>query len=538
AAPTISGPADFSFENGSLGETITWNTTASDPKNYSVTRDGEVYEEDDWDGSNITIDLDHLYEENLTYSVPVSFDFECTVFNIHNESASDSVVVTVIADEAAPVVEVSSNFGDHYEEGSFGHKLTWQVNETNPDFYNITRQSNWPSDNFTTIESGEWEEGNISVSVDGLNATHWYEYTIFLNDTLGHNTTSSFNFTVFPDLSNPEISSPDDISYEFGSSGHKLTWHIYDSNPANYSLTVLIFGMNETYGNVSKVHDPPSNITGQEWTLQNPKGDNLSFMVDDMYLGNYSFNLTLFDAYGRNASDVVNVTVYRDVRAPIINATDDLDYEEGYTGYDINWTVDESNPRFFNLTRNDTILNNGTWRGENFSMNVDGLSVGAHQYNLTLTDFFNQTSFEVITVTVTPDAHDPAISEVRTILSYNGPASTNLSVQAYVWDLNNISSVTIEWGVDKDNPENDTMETEEGHLYFSHLGAFDIGEEIWYRINGTDNSSVNNVGSTGWRRVEIKALRQEPLPPLIWGTILGLGLLSMLVVALIYFRTR
>ncbi|MGV9170873.1 MAG: hypothetical protein ACOC38_13180, partial [Promethearchaeia archaeon] len=244
------------------------------------------------------------------------------------------------------------------------------------------------------------------------------------------------------------------------------------------------------------------------------------------------------DAYGRNASDVVNVTVYRDVRAPIINATDDLDYEEGYTGYDINWTVDESNPRFFNLTRNDTILNNGTWRGENFSMNVDGLSVGAHQYNLTLTDFFNQTSFEVITVTVTPDAHDPAISEVRTILSYNGPASTNLSVQAYVWDLNNISSVTIEWGVDKDNPENDTMETEEGHLYFSHLGAFDIGEEIWYRINGTDNSSVNNVGSTGWRRVEIKALRQEPLPPLIWGTILGLGLLSMLVVALIYFRTR
>jgi len=538
AAPTIGNPADLSFENGSMGETITWNVTDPDPKNYSVTRDGDDYEEGSWDGSNITVSLNHLYEENLTHSLPVTFVFECTVFNMDNESASDSVNVEVIADETAPQVAVSSNFGEEYEQGSWGHRITWEVNETNPDFYNITRHSNWPSDNFTTIESGSWEEGNISVSVDGLNATHWYYYTLFLNDTLGENSTSSFNFTVNPDLTDPIISSPGDISYEFGSPGHKITWDVYDSNPENYTLTVHIIDINMTYGNLSEVYGPPANLTSQEWRIDEPEGDELSFAVSNLHLGNYTYNLTLYDVYGQNSSDVVNVSVYKDLRAPVINATDDLEYEEGYSGYDINWTIDESNPRSFNLTRNDTILDNGTWIGQNFSLNVDGLDVGHYVYNLTLTDYFNQTSFEVILVTVIPDAHDPSITQVRTIFAYSSPTATNLSIQAYIWDLNNITSVRVEFGLDRDNPENDTMELQGDNLYWGHLGEFKVGDTVWYRIVATDNSSVNNEGSTEWRSVEIESMRREGLSPVIWGSILGLGILSMLVVVLIYFRTR
>lgn len=538
AAPTISGPADFSFENGSMGETITWNVTDSEPKNYSVTRDGDVHEEGTWDGSNITISLDHIYEENLTHTLPVTFVFECTVFNMDNESASDSVTVEVIADETPPQVAVSSNFGDQYEQGSWGHRITWEVNETNPDFYNITRQSNWASDNFTTIESGSWEEGNISVSVDGLNATHWYYYTLFVNDTLGQNSTSSFNFTVNPDLTNPVISSPDDISYEFGSPGHKITWGVYDSNPENYTLTVHIIDINMTYGNLSKVFGPPANLTSQPWRIDEPEGDELSFAVSNLHLGNYTYNLTLYDVYGQNSSDVVNVSVYKDLRAPVINATDDVEYEEGYSGYGINWTIDESNPRSFNLTRNDTILDNGTWVGQNFSLNVDGLDVGHYVYNLTLTDYFNQTSFEIILVTVTPDAHDPSIAQVRTLFAYSSPTATNLSIQAYVWDLNNISSVRIEFGLDQEDPQNDSMEMQGDNLYWAHLGEFKVGDTVWYRIVAIDNSSVNNEGTTEWRSVEIEALREEGLSPVIWGSILGLGILSMLVIVLIYFRTK
>ncbi|MHA2214183.1 MAG: hypothetical protein ACW992_13570, partial [Candidatus Thorarchaeota archaeon] len=104
AAPMIDSPEDLSFENGSLGEEIRWNATSDEPKNYSISRDAELFESGSWDGSEIIVDLDHIYDENLTHTLPVSFEFVCVVFDLQNESASDSVSVEVIADELGPII--------------------------------------------------------------------------------------------------------------------------------------------------------------------------------------------------------------------------------------------------------------------------------------------------------------------------------------------------------------------------------------------------------------------------------------------------
>ncbi|MFW9848523.1 MAG: hypothetical protein ACFFF4_05250 [Candidatus Thorarchaeota archaeon] len=537
---SIDSPTDLTFENGTRGETITWNaTTDASPLNFTVTLDGDVHDSGSWDGDLIIVDLDHIYDDNLTFSLTedVVLHYVCQVFDTDNNTVSDEVIVTVVPDETGPIIAQPDDFT--YEVGSFGHTIIWNITETNPHTYNITRMSNETTSNNTVIEAGEWNGDNISISVDGLNATRWYLYTLFVNDTLGFNSTSTVNVTVFADLTAPVISSPDDITYEFGALGHEIVWFTYDSNPLNYTMEVIVLYNDTSYGNTSAVSGTPSNITDQPWSFSDPKGLNLTFSVDRMYLGNYTFSLTLFDDFGYNSTDTVNVTIYKDVRAPVVNSTNDFSYEEGYTGYTLNWTADESNPRSYNLTKGSEILMNGTWRGENLSISVDGLPVGEHTYNMTLIDYFNQTTIVITVVTVTPDAHLPTIREISVIESYTTVSTNNVTVQAYVWDLNRISSITIEWYTSTNStPLEKDMTAETNDFYVAMLGEFSHGVNVTYRLIAVDNSSVNNIHTTEWRSYLVTTQRNEQLPLALWGGILALGILSSLAVLWLYFRTK
>ncbi|MFW9907780.1 MAG: hypothetical protein ACFFEF_04335 [Candidatus Thorarchaeota archaeon] len=536
---SIDSPADLSFENGSRGEQIAWNATTENPKNFTITEvnSGETYDSGSWDGSLITVDLDYLYEENLTHTLPVTFIYECLVFNSNNESISDSVQVHVIADILAPIIITPANMT--YEAGSFGHTITWNITETNPHIYNITRWSNETTSNFTVLEGGDWDGRNISINVDGLNATHWYIFALFVNDTLGFNATSIVNVTVFEDITAPVISSPEDIFYEFGDLGNEITWFTYDSNPANYSLQVIVLYNDTTYGNLSAIVGPPANLTKVQWTFSNPDGLNITFGIDRMYLGNYTFTLTLFDDFGRNSTDSVNVTVYKDIRAPVVNATLDFSYEEGYTGYKLNWTAVESNPLMYNLTRNGEVVMNGTWRGEDLEVSADGLAVGIYTFNMTLTDYFNQSSITLTVVTVTPDAHLPTIADVTVIESYTTISTNNITVQAYLWDLNNLSSTVIEWHTgDESASQEMNLTLEVNDLYVAKLGEYSHGQTVYYRITATDNSSVMNVQTTEWFEYKVEPMRSEGIPLLLWGTMLALGVLSSLAILWLYFRTK
>lgn len=541
AAPTISGPSFYEFENGSRGETLEYDAYDSNPKNYSVTVDGSAYVSGSWVGGAITVLLVYLNTRNLITTLPQEFDFVITVFNTAGESASASTTVRVIQDVTAPIIEQPENIT--YEYGSFGHEIQWNITESNGDFYNITRYSNETGTNFTIIEFGDWNGDDIVISVDGLNETHWYLYTLFVRDIFGLNASSTVNVTVFSDLSNPVLSSPDDISFEFGALGNRITWHVYDSNPKNYTITGIIQYNDTLYGNYSAFHSF-ENITKTNWTLTNPDGDNISVILDWLFLGNYTFIIQAFDIYDRNSTDSVFVYIYPDVRAPIISPDDDLVYEEGYTGYNITWSAEENNPLWYNLTLNGNTMINGTWRGENITISADNLAVGSYDYNMTLCDFFGSISYAVISVTVTPDAHLPIISAIKAFQIYSAPMKSNLSVQAYVWDLNNLLSVEIEWGVGDPNatdfnPASKTMEpANPENFYQAALGEYSYGDIIWFRLIAKDNSSVMNEEITEWIRVTISDMSYSGVPTSIYAIVSILGSLSLLVFIIIYFRTK
>ncbi len=541
AAPTITGLTFYEFENGSAGETLEYDAYDANPKNYSVTVDGSDYDSGIWDSDSITVYLVYLYTRNMIDSVPQAFNFVVTVFNDAEESASITTNVSIIQDVTAPIIEQPLNIT--YEEGRFGNEIQWNITESNPDFYNISRVSNEPSSNSTVLETGSWSDKEIVINVDGLNASRWYIYTLFVNDTSGRNASSSVNVTVLVDATDPVISSPDDIAFEFGDTGFEVLWEAYDSNPKNYTINGIIHYNDTLYGNFTEFHSF-SNITQPSWTFVDPDGGNISILLDGLFLGNYTFNITAFDIFNQTTTDSVYVRIYPDIRAPIIDADEDLEYEEGYTGYNITWGIEENNPLFYNLTLDGIVLMNGTWRGENFTIDVDGLDVGIHDYNMTLGDFFGFNSSVIIRVEVTFDIHFPLIEEVHVLQSLSSQTTNNLTVQAYIWDLNMITDITIEWGVG--DPESATFESETSNMtsseitdFFSaSLGEYSHGVVVWYKISATDNSSQQNIEVTEWSNVTVTIMSYQGVSPLLYGVVGILGGLSLIVFIVLYYKTR
>ena len=539
AAPTITGLTFYEYENGSVGETLEYDAFDANPKNYSVTVDGSDYDSATWDGGSITVYLVYLYTRDLIDSIPQEFTFVATVFNDAEESASITTTVSIIQDVTAPIIEQPLNIT--YEEGNFGNEIQWNITESNPDFYNISRVSNEPTSNNTVLETGSWSDKEIVINVDGLNASHWYFYTLFVNDTSARNASSSVNVTVLIDGTNPEISSPDDIAFEFGDTGFEVLWEAYDSNPKNYSIDVIIHFNDTLYGNYSI---PISNVSQPVWTFVDPDGGDISISLNDIHLGNYTFVFTAFDIFNQTTSDSVYVRIYPDVRAPVFDVGEDLEYEEGYTGYNITFGTEENNPLFYNLTLDGTVMMNGTWRGENFTIDVDGLDVGIHDYNMTLGDFFGFNSSVIIQVEVTIDIHFPLIREVNVLQSLSSQTSNNLTVQAYVWDLNMITDITIEWGVG--DPESDTFESETSIMpsseitdfFATDLGEYSHGVVVWYRISATDNSSQQNTEITEWSNVTVTIMSYQGVSPLLYGIVGILGGLSLIVFIVLYYRSR
>ncbi|MGY5873094.1 MAG: hypothetical protein RTV72_12665 [Candidatus Thorarchaeota archaeon] len=543
AAPTISGPTFYQFENGTIGETIEYDAFDADPLNYSITVDGSEYASGLWDGGTITLYLVYLNTMDLIDSLPQNFTFVVTLFNQAEESDSITTTVRVIQDVTAPIIIQPANIT--YEEGRFGNEIQWNITESNPDFYNISRISNEPGTNSSVLETGSWNGDDIVINVDGLNASHWYIYILFVSDLFDLNSTNSVNVTVLPDVTNPEISSPDDVEYEFGAKGFEVRWEAYDSNPKNYTIDVIIHYNDTLYGlGINETFHSFNNVSQVNWTFVDPDGGDISISLDGLFLGNYTFIITAFDTFNRSTSDSTYVRIYPDIRAPVIDDDDDLEYEEGYTGFNVTWGINESNPLWYNLTLDGTVMMNGTWHGENFTVDVDGLDVGNHAYNMTLRDFFGFTSSAIINVEVTIDIHFPIITEVNSIQTLTSQTSNNLTVQAYVWDLNSINNLTVEWGVG--NPESENFETESldmtasaiDDFFTADLGEFTVGKVVWFRVSATDDSSVQNIEVTEWFNVTITSMGYHGVPALLYGVIGLLGGLSILVFVVLYFRAR
>ncbi|TXT55454.1 MAG: exported protein of unknown function [Candidatus Thorarchaeota archaeon] len=87
SAPQLSSPADISYEVGTSGQTITWEVSDLTPQNYSITLDGSLWQDGDWEGDDIITNVSGLLVGDHTLVI--------TVYDRAGYSSTDTVEVEV-----------------------------------------------------------------------------------------------------------------------------------------------------------------------------------------------------------------------------------------------------------------------------------------------------------------------------------------------------------------------------------------------------------------------------------------------------------
>ncbi len=183
--PTVSHPDDVSFYYTETGYSIQWNATDDHIDKYVITRNGDeiasglVNPEEPF----ITVSLDDLEIGVYTYIL--------TVNDTSGNTATDSVVVTVKADDVPPVI-VYAPADFSYFIGNLGLRFNWTATDDFKDTYKITVDG-------LVVEEDDWIEENIWFDFSGLSEGQ-HTVTLTVTDLGGNSASSSVLVTVQPPM--------------------------------------------------------------------------------------------------------------------------------------------------------------------------------------------------------------------------------------------------------------------------------------------------------------------------------------------------
>ena len=305
--------------------------------------------------------------------------------------------------EPAPKIRHPEDISIDFE--STGNSITWIAIDKNPTTYTVTR-------NGTQVDSGSWSSAaGITVSVDGLPIGS-YNYTCIVTDGDGLSNSDSFTVTVVPvtggdvwfssittqtvgDTFETEIyvdtGSQNLLGYQFNITYNKDVIQIasrddieagdeglvYIVDFYNYKGYVRISGFDEWgIGPKSQLH-----LATITWTAVSEGTSSLDLTIINLIDTNRTIIGTPNDIDG-------SVVVERGPEiTPMINMPQAVSYQEGTTGHSITWIAIDDNPTTYNITRNGTQVDSGSWSsGVGIMVSVDGLSEGSYNYTCTVND--------------------------------------------------------------------------------------------------------------------------------------------------------
>jgi parallel beta-helix repeat protein len=246
-----------------------------------------------------------------------------------------------------------------------GHRIIWNAFDWDPLNYSIYQDAYF-------LQKSSWNapQSEIELSIDGLGLGE-HIFRLVLHDQQGHSTidevtvtvigtpTSNINSPVLSHLGNVPI--PNDTA-----TGYFLNWTAIDDDPGVYEIRI-----NSTV-----------NASGS-WT----NGSIISISLDGLANGTYNYTVIVWDLSGNNASDEVLVYVgVTDTTPPLIESFPDISYVVGTTGNSITWIASDQFGLNYTITRDDVVIESGSWDGGPITINVDGLAIGTYHYRLTVRD--------------------------------------------------------------------------------------------------------------------------------------------------------
>jgi len=274
ALPEIDSPDDIEMEYMDPVD-VTWSPDAYTPESYKFYIDDVLEDTGVWDGSSLSFPLDDFE--------PGYYKCELEVYDDMDFTTSDIVWVNV-TDTTAPIVSDVADFS--IPVGVSGEYIIWTCSETFPDYYIITQDS-------VVIDEGLWNGTDLRVNLNGLSIDS-YVFELTVNDTHANSASDEVIVSVVTDRTSPSLTPLDDVSFEFGTTGHYLAWSCSDLFPESYSIS--------RNGNV---------LDSGLWN-----GSNLAIAIDGLNVGVYNFTIVLYDSSGNSASDSVIVSVTQPETTP------------------------------------------------------------------------------------------------------------------------------------------------------------------------------------------------------------------------------
>ncbi|MDH5646813.1 MAG: BspA family leucine-rich repeat surface protein, partial [Candidatus Heimdallarchaeota archaeon] len=423
----------------------------------------------DWDVSSV-IDLYGMFQDAISFNQPIG-----------NWNLSNSVIVKYMFFGASsfnqPIGDWDvSNVDDmslmFYQAGSFNQSLnSWNTSNVvvmSGMFWNASSFNqpldNWDVSNVVLMNLmfrnatsfnqpiGNWnisKATNMGAMFSGValssdNYDHllegWSELNLKNNiyfdagDSKYTNTTArqyiidTFGWTIndggLKELISPDLTSPDDFSYIFDSTGNEIVWSVGDRNPGTYTIT----------------RNGTLLVTSNVWV-----NGTLTLNVDGLSVGIYEFIISVLDIDGNEALDVVVITVYESI-SPIVDSPLDISYEIGTTGNEITWIAGDDHPNIYNVIKDGEIWIPSTqWINGSIIVNIDGLLVGNYNFVIYVYDLNgNWMSDEVIV-----DVYEtiPPIIDSPLDISYETGTTGNVITWITGDDHPNIYNVTIDGSI-------------------------------------------------------------------------------------------
>ncbi|MFW9848222.1 MAG: hypothetical protein ACFFF4_03735 [Candidatus Thorarchaeota archaeon] len=228
---------------------------------------------------------------------------------------------------------------------------------------------------------------NFTFQIEGFEyivRSHYFKSdgVLSLWDLTGYDSEGSLygHVRIVRDNTPPTTTYPDDLVIESGSTGNTLTWSLYDNSSSYYMISL----------------DDISYLNGT-WDGGNY---NLTIPLDALELGVHRFNASFHDAGGNSTFDIVLVEII-DTTSPIIDAPEDIVFQEGTDGHSIVWTPQDFNPVNYEIYQNDILVQEGEWDGGQISYNIDGLTMGSYNYTIIVYDVRGFSATDSVLVDVT-----------------------------------------------------------------------------------------------------------------------------------------
>ena len=160
-------------------------------------------------------------------------------------------------------------------------------------------------------------------------------------------------------------------------------------------------------------------------------GDEVLCFLSEPELGTYIYTIMVQDLYGNTAQQSVKV-IMQDTLSPTVTNLPDKIYDYGYN-HSFSWLVTDGRPAHYNITSNDTLLQEGTWAsGQAIEFTSIQPELGFYHFMLKVWDISGNLANDSFTLKI-------GDSDVPTILSPGSQLLKLWTTQSTSWVATDLS---------------------------------------------------------------------------------------------------